>query len=201
MAEQANASSLVTSLTRSPTESTVSDEPFECPYCGQMLGSSCRVCVACKLPIDPARIRGIELADVSFKPWAPEPLLLPVRFSWPMFFTVLAVSWLTSLVALLFLDLVKSQLAVSGLQLLSAVWVFVDAHQRNIPKPLRWGVGSLILWIVIFPWYLVRRRSPRAPCPFVEAESGPFARVMLLVVLIFFLAAIAVSLLSGPAPK
>ena len=31
-------------------------EPFACPYCGQMLGPGCRVCVACKAPIDPARI-------------------------------------------------------------------------------------------------------------------------------------------------
>lgn len=201
MAEQSNASSLDTSLNRSPSESTVSDEPFECPHCGQLLASSCRVCVACKLPIDPARIRGPELADVSFEPRAPEPVLPPVRFSWPMFFTVLVVSWLTTLVALRFVGLVKGQLAVSGLQLLSAVWVFLDARQREIPKPLRWGVGSLILWIVIFPWYLVRRRSPQAPCPFVEAEAGPFTRVMLLVIFIFFLAAVIVSFLSGPGPK
>ena len=35
-------------------------EPFPCPACGQMLGPSCRVCVACKQPLNPAEIKRPE---------------------------------------------------------------------------------------------------------------------------------------------
>ena len=38
-------------------------------------------------------------------------------------------------------------------------------------------------------------------CPFVESESSPFTRVMLLVVFIIFLAGIIFSLLAGPELK
>jgi hypothetical protein len=177
------------------------EEVFECPQCGQMLAPTCRVCVSCKQPIDPAQIktaRPVEL-PAALPMLAPEPA--PVRFSWTMFFGVLAVSWLATLVALRFLGLVEGQIVVSGLQLLTAVWVFWDARQKMIQKPLRWGLGSLVLWIVIFPWYLVRRQKLEAPCPFVEAESGPFIRVILLVVFILFLLAVILSTLSVPAMK
>ena len=177
------------------------DEPFECPSCGQLLAPSCRVCVACKQPINPAAVQKSHPVDLRLQIPEIEPQLPPVRFPWRMFFYILALSWVVSTVAVHFLGLMEGQVAISGLQLLSAIWVFFDARQQAIPKPLRWGVGSLILWIVIFPWYLVRRRTPKAPCPFVESESGPFVRVMLLVIFVFFLIAIIVSLLGGSAAK
>ncbi len=176
-------------------------EAFECPHCGQLLAPSCRVCVSCKQPIHPAEIRRTSAVDLPVQVHTLEPELPPVRFSWRMFFAVLAASWVATTVALHFLGFVQGRIVMSGLQLVSAGWVFLDARQKRIPKPLRWGVGSLILWMVIFPWYLVRRRSPEAPCPFVEAASGPFTRVMVLVVIIFFLVAILISNFSGPLPK
>lgn len=176
------------------------DEAFECPQCGQLLAPSCRVCVSCKRPIHPAEIRRTSAVELAAEVPTSKPVP-PVRFSWRMFFAVLAVSWAMTAVALRFLGLDVGRVAMSGLQLISAAWVFLDARQKRIPKALRWGVGSLILWIVIFPWYLVRRRSLEAPCPFVEAESGPFTRVMILMVIIFFLLAILVSTFIGPHPN
>jgi hypothetical protein len=177
------------------------NEVFECPNCGQLLAASCRVCVSCKQPIDPARIRTAldEVNPAALPVLAPEPPR--VRFSWTMFFAVLGVSWVATLLALRFLGLLGGQLVISGLQLLTAIWVFWDARQKMIRKPLRWGVGSLILWIVIFPWYLVRRQKLEASCPFVESESGPFMRVMLLVIFIFFLVAVIASTLGSSALK
>lgn len=177
------------------------DEAFECPYCGQLLAPSCRVCVSCKLPIDPARIRlKAEASKAELLSEAkPEPA--PVRFSWPIFFAVLGASWLAAVIALEFLGLVGAQLTMSGVQILSAVWVFWDARQKLVRKPLRWAVGSLLLWLIFFPWYLARRQKLEAPCPFVESESAPFTRVMILAIFIFFLVGIIVSLVSGPESK
>jgi Short C-terminal domain len=41
----------------------------------------------------------------------------------------------------------------------SSMWVGVDAGKRDWPKgkPWQWVVGSLLLWIVVFPVYLWRR--------------------------------------------
>ncbi len=174
------------------------DEAFECPYCGQMLAASCRVCVSCKLPIDPARIQRKFAAQpaTAISEAGPEPA--PVRFSWRIFLGVLAATWLIAVMAVAFLGVEKAQMAMSGVQLLTAMWVFWDARGKLIRKPLRWAVGTLILWIVIFPWYLARRQKLDAPCPFVEAESGPFTRVMLLAIFIIFLAGIIVTLVAGP---
>ena len=177
------------------------DEAFECPNCGQLLAPSCRVCVSCKQTIHPADIRRTSAADLAAAVLTSEPELSPVRFSWRMFFIVLGASWVATTVALHYLGLGEGRIVMSGLQLVTAGWVFLDARQKRLPKPLRWGVGSLILWIVIFPWYLVRRQSPQAPCPFVEAESGPFTRVMLLVVMVFILVAMLVSTFGGLPAK
>jgi hypothetical protein len=178
------------------------EEAFECPHCGQLLAPTCRVCVSCKLPIDPARVQRqqaakLEAAEAPVAP--PEPP--PVRFSWRMFFAVLAVTWLASALVVALAGLMVGQLLMSGVQLGTALWVFFDARQKLIRKPLRWAVGSLILWIIIFPWYLVRRRELDASCPFVEAESGPFTKAMLLVIFIFFMIALIVALMGGPASK
>jgi hypothetical protein len=177
------------------------EEAFECPYCGQMLAPSCRVCVSCKLPIDPSRIQRSRAPEPEAVVASAPPEEPPVRFSWTMFFAVLAASWVGSTVVLHFAGLIVGQLIMSAVQLLSAIWVFFDARQRLIRKPLRWAVGSLILWIVIFPWYLIRRKKLNAPCPFVESESGPFTKVMLLVVFIFFMVGMLVSRYGGPAFK
>lgn len=95
---------------------------------------------------------------------------------------------------------VKAQLVLGGMVILSSIWVFFDAHEKRVAKPLRWGVGSLLMWILVFPWYLARRKTPQAPCPFIEAEAGPLARALLFALVIFFLLAVAVVILKGPPP-
>jgi hypothetical protein len=52
--------------------------------------------------------------------------------------------------------------------------------------------------VVFFPWYLARRKNPRAVCPFVEAEAGPVARVVLFALAVFFLLSILMGIFKGP---
>lgn len=177
------------------------DEAFECPYCGQLLAPTCRVCVSCKLPIDPARIqRSVPLPSVPL-PNLVKPEPAPVRFSWPIFFAVLGASWVAAVVVMKFFGLQKAQFIMSGVQVVAALWVFFDARLKMIRKPLRWALGSLLLWLIFFPWYLARRQKLDAPSPFVESESGPFTKTMILAIFIIFLVGVIVSVISGPLPK
>jgi hypothetical protein len=77
----------------------------------------------------------------------------------------------------------KGQLVLGSVQILCSFWVLFDALQKRLPSPLRWGMGTLLLWPIIFPWYLARRRRPRQPCPFVEAQVSPITRAVLLILL------------------
>jgi hypothetical protein len=157
-----------------------------------MLAPSCRVCVACQQAVEPPEIV------------APQPVPLPtegvvagapatperVRYPWAIFLLILAVSLAgVSLVQILTTPL-KGQLVVAGVQVLSSVWVFYDAQSKGVPKALRWGLGTLLLWLLIFPWYLGRRSKPAARCPFVEGPVGPLTRALLvlLLVVLFILA-------------
>lgn len=186
-------------------------EPFPCPHCGQMLAPACRVCVACHEPIDPAQIRRPPSVAIPWDqhanvktPLQPEvpsaltPALPPVRYPWRMFLLVLAVSWAGAVVALEVVGMEQGRLLVTGVQVISSLWVFFDARQKRLPKPLHWGLGTLFLWVIVFPWYLVRRRTPESPCPFVEREASPLARVLLAALALFFLVAVVVALLHGP---
>ncbi len=176
-------------------------EPFPCPACGQLLASSCRVCVACKHAINPAEIVRPQAVPAEPTPSeSAQPKLPPVRFSWPLFFVVLGVS---CFLVLIFQGLWKDQqnvlLAMGGLQTLAAVWVFFDALREGVPKPLRWSIGSMLLPLVIFPWYLARRRTPQAPVPILE--GGPAIRLVILALLLFFIANLIFYLVQGPPPS
>ena len=173
-------------------------EPFQCPTCGQLLGPECRVCVSCKRPINPAEISrppAVVLNPAQAASAQPKPQ--PVRFSWPTFFAVLGVS---CFIALVFQALWKDQqqvfVAMGGVQTLASVWVFFDAHRRGIPRPLRWSLATMFLPIVIFPWYLTRRRTPQLPVPFLEAI--PIIRLLLIAVLLFVLANLIASIVPHP---
>ena len=175
------------------------DEPFACPHCGQMLAPSVRVCASCKQPIDPSAIErpaiSIPIAELT----VPLPPKEQARFSWSIFFGVLA-SWF--LVAVTFAGLLgyqKSQFVLGGVVIGSSLWVLYDANKQGIPKGLRWSLGSLLLWILVFPWYLSRRRTPKAPCAFIEGEAGRFARTLLFVLLAFVLLSALMLLIKGPA--
>jgi hypothetical protein len=177
-------------------------EPFVCPACGQLLAPSCRVCVSCRRPINPADIaRQPEAARPALPAPIENPVPSPVRFPWPIFFAVLGVSILLGLVFLQLWGEQKARWALWGAQLLASIWVLFDALRRRVPQPLRWGVGSLLLPVVVFPWYLARRRSPQSPCPFVEAKIGPVTRFILIALLIFFALNAVAYFVMGPAPK
>ncbi len=176
------------------------NEPFPCPACGQLLAPSCRVCVACKHVIDPGELARPKqppspVAEVLHAERQPE----RVRFSWPIFFAVFGVS---CFLVLIFQRFIKDQqqvvLAMGGVQSLAGVWVFYDAARRRVPRPVRWAVGSMMLPLIIFPWYLARRSTPKSPVPFLEAVST--IRLVFIALLLFFLANLIFYLVEGPPP-
>jgi hypothetical protein len=175
------------------------DEPFACPHCGQLLAPSVRVCASCKQPIDPNQIERPAISIPIAEQTVPLPQKEPARFSWSIFFGVL-VSWLV--VVGVFEQLLgpqKSQFVLGGVVIGSSLWVLYDAQKKGIPKGLRWSLGSLLLWILIFPWYLSRRRTPEAPCPFIEGASGRVARTLLFFLFVLFLLSAVMLLIKGPA--
>ena len=169
-------------------EKQVSEEPFECPNCGQLLDFRCRVCVACREAVDPARIPRTPPPEISPAPTeteedAPKPL---VRFPWEFSLLLLLVSAAGVTVLGYLLSPTPAQFVFLAFQVLCAVCVFHDARYFAIPRPLRWSLGTLFLWVVFFPWYLVRRRRLSHACPFVEV-SPYFPWVLVFIYLVMFL--------------
>jgi hypothetical protein len=177
-------------------------EPFPCPVCGQMLAASCRVCVACKTPVDVTQIRKAQ-PEPSFTPLetSAPPAMGPVRFSWRIFFLWLLIYLSAAILTTRLLGEQGGKYAMGGFVLVSSMWVFFDAQRRGVPKPLRWVLGALLLWIVVFPWYLARRRTPLAPCPFIEAQAGPVARLLFVILVAFFLIGALLIIFQGPPAK
>jgi hypothetical protein len=162
-------------------------EPFPCPACGQLLAPSCRVCVACQQTIDPAAIPQPEALPAVGKPAQREPE--PVRFSWRTFLIVFAIWVPGATLVQMHMPPLKAQLVLGGVQILCSFWVLFDALEKRLPRPLRWGMGTLLLWPIIFPWYLARRSRPRQPCPFIEARVNPrtLALLFILLAVMFYL--------------
>jgi hypothetical protein len=188
-----------------PAESLIAsgicEEPFPCPTCGQMLAPTVRVCVACKRPIDRAEIKRTSTTEARAEDALATPPLAFVRFPWGLFFALLGARFLAALSLQQYFGLMRAELALGILEIVSASWVFFDAREKGIPKPFRWALGSLFLWIIIFPWYLKRRRSPGARCLFVEAETGPATRALIVVLVFLFLLAAFVFILKSPPPQ
>jgi hypothetical protein len=182
-------------------EGAFPDEPFACPACGQMLAASCRICVACKQPVDPARIGRPQAEPEVLAPEVALPALEPVRFPWLLFLFLLALRMGVAVVAVRHWGLMKTEMSFAVGELVSAMWVFQDARRRQVPKPLRWGLGSLFLWFLFFPWYLARRRAPEAPCPLVEGEFGRVTRALLFALVVFLLLSVVLVIFKGPPPR
>jgi hypothetical protein len=164
-----------------PSDKEFPAEPFPCPVCGQLLAPSCRVCVACKHTISPAEIRKPRVVMAVAEPAQRE--AEPVRFPWRIFLIVFAVWVVGASLVQRYMDPRKGQPVLVGVQILSSFWVLYDALEKRLPKAHRWGIGTLLLWPIIFPWYLARRRRRRQPCPFVEAQVSPTSRAVLFIVL------------------
>jgi hypothetical protein len=178
-------------------------EPFACPHCGQLLGPACRVCVACGEPVDPGAITKAKLV----RPGQPQsynqrPVARRAQFSWRIFLAFLA-GWLVLLVfmsqAVHTIGAKSIELGVAGLQLVCAGWVFLDASGKRIPRPWRWSVMTLCFWIVFFPWYVSRRRTPQVPCAVMEDQTSLFFRGLFwFVLIVLFLSFIAAVVKSPP---
>ncbi len=179
-------------------EKRESEEPFECPNCGQLLDFRCRVCVACGEAVDPARISQANPPEISPAPVeqaAPRPV---VPIPWGSCLLLLLASFAAATLMADLLGNPQAQFVFQGFQVLCAVWVFHDARYYAIPRPLRWSLGTLFLWVILFPWYLVRRRRLGHACPFVE-ESPHFARTVVIInLLLFLIIVLYVSLAPGP---
>jgi hypothetical protein len=155
--------------------------------------------VACGHTIDPAEIaRPPAVALLAAPAPAQEPRPKPVRYPWSIFFAVLGASFLVAMIFEGFLGEQKAQLAMGGVQTLAGIWVFFDALRRRIPRPLRWGVGTILLTVFIFPWYLARRTEPQSPVPFVEAEVGRATRLLLFAIIVLFLLSTIIFVVQGP---
>jgi hypothetical protein len=126
------------------------------------------------------------------------PAMESARFSWGIFLAALGAWLMAAAIAESTLGPGPSQVVLFSLVALSSVWVYRDAREKNIPTPIRWSLGSLLLWMIFFPWYLSRRRTPKAPCPFIEGERGRVVRTLLVILLVFFLLSALMLLLKGP---
>jgi hypothetical protein len=175
------------------------DEPFACPHCGQLLAPSCRVCPSCREAIDPNDIARPQVVVPVAEQVIPLPAKEYARFSWGIFFATLGIWLVAALFAERSLGYEKGQLLLGGLVILSSVWVLHDAREKKIPKPLRWSLGSFLLWMIVFPWYLSRRKTPDATCPLIEGEGGRVARTLLFILLVLFLFSALMMFLKGPS--
>src|SRR5579871_2713949 len=67
------------------------NDPFPCPYCDQMLGPSCRVCVACKREINPADIDLTPAASIATPLITVRAQQEVVRYPWRVLVVVLCI--------------------------------------------------------------------------------------------------------------
>lgn len=175
-------------------------EAFPCPACGQMLGPGSRVCAVCKAPIDPREIgRPVPAVEPDTIAAAPIPLERAL-FPWSLFAILLLARFIVLATANRYLGLSKTFLFLGGFEIMCGIWVCFDAIQRRIPKAFRWGLGSALLWVLVFPWYLTRRGKPQAVCPFIEAEVGPITRAVFFALVVFFLISVIAVIIKGPPP-
>jgi len=129
-----------------------------------------------------------------------QPTAEPVRYPWRILIAVMGIGIILGLIAIALLGEQKGPLVIQAIPILAGMWVFFDAFKRRIPRPMRWGVGTMLLLAVVFPWYLARRSKPESPVPFVEAEVGPVTRILLIALLVFFLIGLIFNLVQNPPP-
>src|SRR5438046_3694554 len=123
--------------TTSASGAAFPDEAFPCPACGQMLGPLCRVCVACKQPIDPAQIKAASARVSEPRPFEAHPTTGTVRFPWVLFFVLLLVGIPVGLAERRW-GLIRTELVFDGFKMRCAAGVFYDANHRGATRPLRW---------------------------------------------------------------
>jgi len=115
-----------------------------------------------------------------------------VGFPWVLFLALFAARFLLFGIFGERFGALKTELVLGTLELISSVWVYYDASRNGVPRPFRWATGALFLWPIVFPWYLARRKTPRAPCPFVEGIGLPIVFLALVAL------GILIVLINGP---
>lgn len=163
-------------------------EPFECPNCGQMLGPGSTVCAACRQTVDFTKVRAAAAEPPPVAPVSAQVEKPPIpfaggksQFSLPIFVAFVLAYLLILGAERSFLTATQAFYFQLGLLVGCTAWVIYDAHIRRVPHPLRWGLGTLFIWLVVFPWYISRRRTPEVPCPIMDAQSRFFVRTVLFV--------------------
>ena len=91
-----------------------------------------------------------------------------------------------------------------------AVWVYIDSRRRGIVKsgnsigqsgPIGWALITLLLWIVGFPWYLIKTRGWKGSAMFVAVASLLFAGPYLVTTWIIPLKGAVESKTGRPSPS
>ncbi|AJJ57306.1 MULTISPECIES: hypothetical protein [Yersinia pseudotuberculosis complex] len=56
---------------------------------------------------------------------------------------------------------------------ISGVYVLDDATKRGVSNQLAWAVGTVILWLIVFPLYLVRRNALTQTVSNIDGAEKP----------------------------
>ena len=108
-----------------------------------------------------------------------------MRFSWRIFLIVFAIWVVGASLVQRYMDSLKGQLVLGGVQILSSFWVLFDALEKRLPKPKggEWHPAAVADHFSLVPG---QKKRPKQPCPFVEAQVSPITRAVLFILLAVF---------------
>lgn len=77
----------------------------------------------------------------------------------------------------------------SVISFLLAVYVFNDAIKKEISNQLAWAVGTAILWFIVFPLYLIKRKDLEGTVTDIDGSHKPYntrmGYILIVVITIF----------------
>lgn len=66
------------------------------------------------------------------------------------------------------------EIIYSIVSFLLAVYVLTDATKKEISNQLAWAVGTVILWFIVFPLYLIKRKDLEHTVTDVDGNFKPY---------------------------
>jgi hypothetical protein len=124
--------------------------PKRCPFCAEEILEAAIVCKHCRRDIG-------TRTDLPFAPIPGATATSGLLYFW------------AALTVIVLCVLTIGGFGVFLVVAISSIWAASDAsthrlahYRQNIGGPATVGVGSLLLWIVVFPWYLAVRSRIRA---------------------------------------